>query len=169
MEKSWNHHMLNNFWNVSVLMYRLFKNNYFFQDKLLQQEYSDFKDYRAKIRIHFVQKKMYENCRVFSITDMESEKARQCNAQSDWLWFSRSQLAVLCLTVFSSLGFKEDSKIPDEMQGMSDRRLILWSSIAIFFHDRDRDRRSPFGQKIAGRSRSRNSMIAIAKTLLFWQ
>ena len=41
-------------------MYRLFKNNYFFQDKLLQQEYSDFKDYRAKIRLHFVQKKCME-------------------------------------------------------------------------------------------------------------
>ena len=46
------------------------------------------------------------------------------------------------------------------IKGTIKRSAIFGSSIAIaiFFS------RSPFGQKIAGRSRSRNSMIAIAKT-----
>ena len=55
-----------------------------------------------------------------------------------------------------------------EFQGMSDRRSFdrrLRSRS--FFRDRDRDRRSPFDQKIAGRSRSRNSTIAIAKMRSF--
>ena len=51
-------------------------------------------------------------------------------------------------------------------QGMSDRRSFDRRSRS-FFRDRDRDRRSPFGQKIAGRSRSRNSAIAIAKNAIF--
>ena len=36
-----------------------------------------------------------------------------------------------------------------------------------FFHDRDRDRRSPFSQKVARQSRSQNSAIEIAKTAIF--
>ena len=55
--------------------------------------------------------------------------------------------------------------MPNKRQGMSDRRSFDRRSRS-FFHDRDRDRRSPFGQKIAERSRSQNSAIEIAKTAI---
>ena len=58
-----------------------------------------------------------------------------------------------------------DGAVGKSIQGMSDRRSFdRRSQSRSFFRDRDRDRRSPFGPKIAGRSRSWNSMIAIAKT-----
>ena len=46
---------------------------------------------------------------------------------------------------------------------MSDRRSFNRRSRSLsFFRDQDRDRRSPFGQKIAGRSLSRNSILPFA-------